>query len=88
MTRQILCRQVSGPIVPYQGCFLPATSRASPGCWLRRGSAGADATTVIVLSAHFAGSNASRAPEGHEQLSSLMSESSSRSCQLCLRYLC
>ena len=88
MTRQILCRQVSGPIGPCQGCFLPAISRASPGCRLRRGRAGADATTVMVLSAHFAGNNASRAPEGHEQLSSLMSESCSKSCQLCLSYLC
>ncbi|CAK0774353.1 hypothetical protein CVIRNUC_004160 [Coccomyxa viridis] len=72
-TTAIMQRQVSGPIGPCQGCLLPAISRASLGCRLRRGGAGADATTVVVLSAHFAGSNASRAPEGHEQLSSLMS---------------
>ena len=74
MTHQILRRQLDGPILPSQGCFLPVTSRASPGCRLRRGTA--DVTTVIMLSAHFAGRDAYKAPEGREQLSSFLGEPS------------
>ena len=60
-------------MVPSQGCFLPATSRASPDYRLRHGTA--DVTTVIVLSTHFAGRDAFRASEGHSQLSSFMGKS-------------
>ena len=71
--------------MPNQSFVLPVIKWASPGCRLRRGGAGADVTTVIVLSVRFADSNASTAPEGHRLR--IVGESSFYTYKLCLSCL-
>ena len=86
VTHQLLCRKVSGPIMPSQSFTLPVISWTSPGWILGSGGASADVTTVIVLSTPFADSNASMAPEGHRQ--HLMGKPSCQTCELCPSCLC